>query len=192
MPTVANIRGTSGSGKSTLVRKLLEEVWPDNVEPVMREGRRKPAGYRFSLPGLSRRVFVAGHYETACGGCDTLPNYDTIVQLVTDHYDQDFHVVFEGLLISADVKQARRIHEHVGEDLHILALDTPLGTCIDSVNERRRAKNPDAPPVNPANTELKHKGVRRSCELLGRDGVRIHHVSRESGYDLLRKLLHAR
>lgn len=76
-------------------------------------------------------------------------------------------VLYEGLLISAEVNRAVALgHDPDMPWLAVIALDVPLQECIDSVNSRRWAKNPDKLGVNPKNTEAKWKQTRRSLERL--------------------------
>ena len=105
--TIINIRGTSGSGKSTLARRIMEQ-YPHRVV-FRREGRKQPIGYlyqRDASPNTKgRQLAVIGHYETPCGGCDTIQKMDDIFQLVRDSHEAGHDVLFEGLLISADMKR---------------------------------------------------------------------------------------
>lgn len=172
---IINIRGTSGSGKSTLVRKLMSCY--DQKVAYKEEGRRQPIGYVLSRPS-GRSLAVIGHYETTCGGCDTISKMEHIFELVKKSASLGMDVVFEGLLISADVNRTVELWKWVEDyggpsdgSMLVVALDVPLQVCLDSVNARRHARNPDLPPVNPRNTESKHKGVQQSMRRLEAAGV---------------------
>lgn len=184
--TIINIRGTSGSGKSTLVRSIMD-LYPHRHSYKM-EGRKQPIGYVCSRAEGGRALAVIGHYETPCGGCDTIAKMETIFEKVRESHAAGFDVLFEGLLISADVNRTAALHED-GLPLEVVALDVPLDVCLDSVNARRWAKNPDKPPVNPKNTESKWKGVRKSMERLEAAGVRASWASRDGALTLIRHLL---
>lgn len=191
---IINIRGTSGSGKSTLARKVMALY--GNRVAYKREGRKQPIGYLYRRPPNSphqvsagRGLAVIGHYETPCGGCDTIQKMDDIFQLVRDADAQGHDVLFEGLLISADMKRTLALHEE-GLDLKVIALDVDIDTCIASVNERRWAKSPDKPGVNPKNTISKHKGVKSSMKKLGEAGVPATFCNRDEALLLIRELLH--
>ena len=75
---IINIRGTSGSGKSFLVRHIMR-LYPKQV-PVYVSDRRQPISYTLSRSG--RKLLVVGHYESVCGGCDTVHSMDAIFDLV--------------------------------------------------------------------------------------------------------------
>lgn len=167
---VLNVRGTSGSGKSTLIRGLLDR-YPER-EPFYIEGRKRPLYYVLSGAKDLPDIAVVGHYETACGGCDTITHLDTILETVRK-LAQTYPVVFEGLLVSAEFKRTLALKDEHGLDLSVFHIEIPLEQCVESVNARRREKNPDAPDVNPKGTENKWKVTRRTCERLREARVRV-------------------
>jgi len=183
---IINIRGTSGSGKSTLARNIMALY--DTKVAYRREGRKQPIGYTYGTNG-GQLLSVVGHYETPCGGCDTIQKMDDIFQLVRDADALGHDVLFEGLLISADMKRTLALHTE-GLDLRVVALDVDIETCLASVNQRRWAKNPDKPGVNPKNTVSKHKGVQSSMKKLKEAGVPASFCSRDEAFLLIRELLH--
>lgn len=172
---IINIRGTSGSGKSYIVREVMRRVHGAKFA-IKVPGRRQPLLYRFgfSAPrGAPPHTYLSiiGHYETACGGCDTIHSLDRIYELVREEHGCGNHVLYEGLLLSAEVNRPVALHD-AGYPLLVIGLDVPLQECIDSINARRRAKDPDKPPVNPKNTEAKWKQTRRAMQRLEEAGVR--------------------
>ena len=167
--SIINIRGTSGSGKSTIARMVMEHPSYGPREAHYIEGRKRPLYY--TLAG-QRPLAVLGHYETACGGCDTIPKMDTIFQLARELHDSGHDVLMEGLLMAADVQRHAALAQE-GYPLLVVALDEPLDVCLASVNNRRHARNPDLPPVNPKNTTSKHRGVMLSVGRLKDAGVRV-------------------
>ena len=182
---VINIRGTSGSGKSTLIRRLVE-LYPEKT-PVHVEGRKQPLFYELRGEGLLP-LSLLGHYETPCGGCDTIPSMDRIYELVRDRLAQGDSVLYEGLLISAEVNRAVALHAD-GFDLTVVHLQTPVDVCIDSVNQRRWAKTPDKPGVNPKNTEAKFKQTIATCKKLAAQGVKVVEADRDGAYEAIKELL---
>lgn len=189
---IINIRGTSGSGKSTLVRKILE-LYQERV--VFRaDGRKQPLGYVYKHPCDSApSLAVVGHYETDCGGCDTISGMDKIYDLVRASADRGFDVIFEGLLISAEVNRTAKLHED-GYELNVLHLDLPIEECVASINTRRAAKaertgKPKPPPVAEKNTISKHKGSRQSCKRLHAAGVKVYSGDRDYALSMARSLL---
>lgn len=205
---IINIRGTSGSGKSTIVRDIMRRY--SNKSRVTEEGRRQPVGYICTRG--ARPLAVIGHYETDCGGCDTIPTMERIFDLVRKAHSDGMDVVFEGLLISADVNRTAALHE-AGLPINVVALTTPLQTCIDSVNERRHnawrrrcesieQANQALPPgrrprplpeprgpVKERNTTSKHKGVEKSVRHLQERGLRCVWLDRDGALEECLRLL---
>lgn len=201
---IINIRGTSGSGKTTLVRNVLKHF--TKVGAVKEEGRAQPVGYIYkSREG--RQLAVVGHYETACGGCDTINGMDKIYEMVRNAAKAGMDVLFEGLLISAEVNRVVELSK-AGFPLYVIALDTPLDVCLDSINIRRTtaynerleritAENlvlaeagrkllPIPEPkgdVNPKNTESKHKAVKTAMRRFEEAGLSTSWENRESAVE---------
>ena len=178
---IINIRGTSGSGKTTLVNRILDCY--TNRQPIHIQKRKRPIAYTMDHPHGGRSLAVIGHYETACGGCDTITDVSDAFAWVELMHMEGHDVLFEGLLIAADVNRTVALHDR-GHDVHVLALSTPLEKCLESVNKRRWAKNPEKPPVNPKNTASKFRGVECSIKRL-RDvpGFSVQVVSRKEAWD---------
>lgn len=211
---IINVRGTSGSGKSTLVRKVTAEYAARTIfkEP----DRERPIGYIYSRPE-GRNLAVIGHYETDCGGCDTITNMDRIFELVRESAEANLDVLFEGLLISADANRCTALWQWAQErgiPMLVLALDTPLDLCLASVNGRREAAYqrrlerieaentvkaanghkllPLPTPkgdVNPKNTESKFKGVLTTMKRLAAAGVPTATLSRDGALERISKEL---
>jgi energy-coupling factor transporter ATP-binding protein EcfA2 len=186
---IINIRGTSGSGKSTLVREIMD-LYPTKTR-VMVKDRKQPLAYLLSTDiSDDKPLYVAGHYETACGGCDTITSYDDNYSYILKAHEAGYHVLFEGLLISAETRRMIELKDKVGtENVLVIALEVDLETCLESINTRRRVKKPDAPPVNPKNTESKYKGVKSCMKKLAENGVRTMWLDRWGGYVVTKKEL---
>lgn len=197
MSTIINIRGTSGTGKSTLARQIMANY--RLISKYTRIGRKQPLGYRYQHP---MREFpdlgVVGHYETDCGGADTITDYDDLMQLVMQGAAQGMDVLFEGLLFSGDVKRTavlREWAEKQGIPLHVIAIQLPLDECVASVNLRRAAKaerlgRTPKGDVNPKNTIAKHRGLTLACNRLEAEGVTVHRPEgREAALQLCKQLL---
>lgn len=177
---IINIRGTSGSGKSTIVRNIMAQY--ETRLRVMRKDRKQPFGYICNRAGEGRSLAVIGHYETACGGCDTINKMDDIFAAVRISATAGHDVLFEGLLIAADVNRVFQLR-NVGDELKVYGLTTDIDTCIASVNERRQARNPDLPPVKTKNTISKHRGVIKSMDRLKRLSVDAAWGTRDEVYE---------
>jgi hypothetical protein len=202
---ILNIRGTSGTGKSTIARQLMACYEPNPLR-YRRYGRKQPLGYRYAAKDrtLQRDLAVVGHYETDCGGADTIPDYDDLVSLVRQGAIGGMDVLFEGLLFSGDVKRTVALHEwtlEVGEELAIVAIQLDLHICVDSVNQRRREKaervalkNGTEPvyrgEVPPKNTVAKHRGLTLACSRLEAAGVTVYRPEgRLEAFTLCKSLL---
>lgn len=190
---IINIRGTSGSGKSTLVRRVMGRY--QSKARVKIEDRKQPIGYILTK-AMHRPLALVGHYETACGGCDTITSMDDIYERVRAAAVAGMDVLFEGLLISADANRIIALdawtkEAHLGAtSCRVVALDTPLELCLTSVNQRRRASSdavgkPYKGDVNPKNTKSKFQGVKSSMKRLEAAGVACSWESRESAYELI-------
>jgi len=192
---IITIKGTSGSGKSTLVRKVMG-LYRGQKEIFKAPKRRQPLGYVLHRDesvepemNWNNALALIGHYETACGGCDTINTYDKVFELIEEAYGWGHDVLYEGLLLSGDFRRTLALHEaHPGE-LLVIHLNTPLQDCIDSVNARRRAKNPDAEDANPNNTISKFKAINSTMDKLQGAGVRTESCSRDEAYELIKKEL---
>jgi hypothetical protein len=143
---IIQIRGTSGSGKSTVMQQVMKSLGKWN--PVMRKGRKQPLGYE--RPGM----IVLGHYESPCGGCDTIGSAKTIFELIQN---LDYPIILcEGLLLSEDTKWSSQLN-----DLRIVYLTTPLSQCLTWVDKRRKEAG-NTKPLNPTNTSNRVKVIERS------------------------------
>jgi ABC-type dipeptide/oligopeptide/nickel transport system ATPase component len=196
---IINIRGTSGSGKSTLVREVMKRydtktaVFDKTIPEGKTKPRKQPIGYMLTrasagpvAPPPIKHLAVLGHYETACGGCDTIPSMDRIYDLVRQAHDQGFDVLYEGLLLSAEVNRLVALHEE-GLPVTVVALDqVPLQECLDGVNDRRRERmGKKFKPVNPKNTESKFKGVLSANKRFRAAGVPTHSCDRSTALETI-------
>lgn len=105
--TVIQIRGTSGSGKTTAMRRILDYFgdWQAYYVPA----RRGPIYYQcVSEWAEAIDLFVLGHYESPCGGCDNIGSAKAVHELyrVLEDETRPTHprvILGEGLLLSEDV-----------------------------------------------------------------------------------------
>lgn len=157
------------------------------------EGRKQPIGYILTK-AMHKPLALVGHYETACGGCDTIANMDDIYARVRAAATAGMDVLFEGLLISADANRIIALRDDISllTPVRVIALDTPLELCLQSVNARRLADaeakgKPYKGDVNPKNTTSKFSGVKSSMRRIEAAGVPCSWESRDSALELILK-----
>lgn len=187
--TIITIRGTSGSGKTTLARRIMD-LYLKDPERHFKERRKQPLMYTYqrTAPDAGPGLRVLGHYESATGGGDTISDgQDYIAQLAREGHELGFDVLYEGLVVSSDFSRVAKMHED-GLPVHVIALNTPLQLCLDSVAIRRAAKG-NTTPLNPKTTTEKHRAVAAMVPRFVAAGVPTHHVDREAAFEIARSLL---
>lgn len=188
-----NIRGTGGSGKSTLVQNIMA-LYPDKVERHI-EGRKRPIAYIRKGPGLTP-LFVPGHYETACGGCDTVKTTDQVYDLVREglQLGTGGNVLYEGIMVMDDVRRAVELDTWMrawnlpAGRLHVIALTTPIEDCLAAIRDRRAARG-DEKPLNEKNTRDRAKRMLSGLARLKDAGVVVEKMDRDAAFLRVRELL---
>lgn len=191
---IIQLRGTSGSGKSHIVRDVLARM--TNKIKFREDGRRQPIGYAGMIAG--RTVAVPGHYETACGGCDTIPDLTKVFKVVEDAARQAPMVLFEGLLASEDTRRTIELTDRLGaigndlglmgHQLVIINIITPLEDCLAGIQKRRDDRG-DGRPLNPKNTSTRIGTINRACSKLSDQGLHVFYLDREAAALKVRELL---
>ena len=175
---IINLRGTSGSGKTHLARQIMDRFGARKV--YHKPGRTQPIGYTFAHPNGGPDLAVVGHYETACGGCDTIASLDEIFQLVRLSHKLGHHVLFEGLLASGEMNRAMALHND-GLPFEVLIIDITLEECLASVNARRRAKWEERVATTEAfNAELVAKGSKAQPRPIPEEPKGVNHCNTKS------------
>ena len=165
--TIVRLNGTHGSGKSTVATKIMKYL---NTIPIGSEGKKRPDGYIVTLPqGSSRKLFIVGPYETACGGCDAIQPFAAIWPTVEWAAKRGFHVLFEGALVSTTFGAIGEASREYGKNFVWAFMDTPLETCRERVNGRR-AQRGAAPLTDFKNVDSKWHTIRRLHDKLS-DGT---------------------
>lgn len=200
---IINIRGISGSGKSTLVRKIMGLY--DRKLPMKEKQpstRRAPIGYLCSRVGtqyglMEKHLAVIGHYESACGGADTIHGYDILYPLIFEAAKPGNHVIYEGLLISGDVKNTQNLLSNINAldppiELRNVALRVPLEECMASVTARRVAaweakgrpgEQPGPMPLKRA--QAKQSQLESAVRRLNEAGIPVEWASRDEAFELV-------
>ena len=181
--TIVIIRGTSGAGKSTLVRSIMSHY--ENKVAQFVGGRKQPMSYTLTLPG-KKPLHICGHYETPCGGCDTLPTLDIIFDMARTAHAEGKHVVMEGMLLASDVKRAIALAEET-KDVVIISLTTPIDQCCDNIRKRRAARGNDK-PLNETNTRSRYAYEHKQIEKLIKANVDIRTLVYEDALDTIKRL----
>ena len=176
---IIQIRGTSGSGKTWVMRRVMK-VFEGDWSPVYVDGRKKPLLYRAWVSPWKSLV-VLGHYESPCGGCDTIGSARQVFELVEELAEDDV-ILCEGLLLSEDTKWASQF------DLRVVYLHTPIEQCISQIKQRRLEAG-NTKPLNEANTRNRVKRIERSRVKLETLGVLCKRVSARQAPSLILKWL---
>ena len=149
-PKAINVRGTSGSGKSELVRQLMQHF--PVKKPHKIKYRKQPIGYTLERPD-GDPLYVVGHYEELCGGCDTIIGLDAIYdEIEAAILDLEMDVIFEGLIVCSDVERCISLKNIA--DLLVIELDMLLDDCLYNIETRRFIRGNNK-PVNPKHTVAK-------------------------------------
>lgn len=181
---IINLRGTSGSGKSTVVRRIMALY--DGKTPAYMQGRRQPTGYLMTQNPRTP-LWILGHYETACGGCDTIPTMEMVYEGVRSGLSAGYHVLYEGLLVQSDVKRLIQLHTD-GFPIVVVKLDTSIEDCIASIQLRRNERG-DPRPIDPSNTIKKDKAIAPGIIRIRNSGVPVYELNREDAFQKVKELL---
>ncbi len=181
---IIQVRGTSGSGKSTVMAEVIEELEKQHEKiNNLITGRKKPLYYQFEKH--PQKVIVLGHYEAACGGCDTIGSAKAVFDLILSlsGSNQDTTILCEGLLLSEDTKWTLQLREN-GHKVKVLFLTTLLPDCLSRIISRR-AKVGNDKPLNPDNTSNRFKVVERAYYKLQDAGIEVRRCRSDMGAKIL-------
>jgi hypothetical protein len=170
---IVSVRGTGGSGKSYIARQVMARY--DVQKPIYTSGRKRPFGYRCTAEGHAA-LWVPGHYETACGGGDTITNVSDVFDSVNDLANEGMDVLFEGIISQDDVVRTADLHRR--HKLLVIYLDVPIDVCLASIQARRDARG-DAKPLNPKNTVNRLKSLASNFSRLKDAGVDVRKLGRD-------------
>lgn len=122
---------------------------------------------------------MLGHYETPCGGCDSIGSAPSIYKETMALAAMGMTVLSEGLLLSEDVKWSSQM-----PDLRVLYLTTPVDRCLQQIGTRRASVGNDK-PLNPANTTNRVAVIERSRVKLEALGVYCRRCSSEQASSII-------
>ena len=182
--TIINIRGTSGAGKSTLVRAIMTLY--NTKEENNIQGRMRPISYTLRHPNRAP-LEVIGHYETACGGCDTIKTLDDIYTLVEAAHNKGHHVLFEGMLLCSDVKRSIELSKRV-KSFVAISLTTPVEQCLDNIRQRRAEKG-NTKDLAEKNTRTRHEYEKKQVGKLKDAGVNVFSMNYTPAFERVKEEL---
>lgn len=193
-----NIRGTGGSGKSTLVRKVIER-YPYHANILEEKRKRAMATCHWFVQSKTtttvptRGLFVPGHYETNCGGCDTVKTVDKVYELVrASALGDGNNVLYEGIMVMDDVTRAVQFDQDLKKKdgrLIVISLTTPIEECLAGIRSRRGAEKEAVKPLNEKNTRNRMKAQVNSLHRLKQAGVEVLKLSRDEALEKILLLL---
>jgi hypothetical protein len=149
------------------------------------DGRKRPIATEICFEG-GGGLFVPGHYEIPCGGCDTLKSVDQAYDLVAQGVNKGYNVLYEGIMVMDDVNRAVALSKR--RRLTVIGLTTPFETCLAAIRARRKARG-TAKPLNPKNTRDRATRCARGLQRLERAGVEVIRMDREEAYEWCKKTL---
>lgn len=179
-----NLRGPSGAGKSFIARSILNDTELFTPAAAVHvPGRKQPLYYYKARRSDGRGLSILGHYNTACGGGDTIHVMDELFGLARERRAAGDIVLFEGLISSVEASRVVQLHVDFPGELHCCLVLPPLQVCLDAVQERRaeRAARTGKPaePLNPKNTIGKHKVTQQYATRLRLAGINIVTLDRD-------------
>jgi hypothetical protein len=206
---IVNVRGGSGAGKSTVIREIMKHY--DTKVPHFVEGRKQPLWYDLSNKDRPEDtpLRVLGHYETECGGCDTIsknPGDENekamafIFRLVREADDAGLNVLFEGVILTTILGELPQLHAE-GRPIVVVNLTSDLETCLLGISDRRARKEPEGSQPSIAevragleevtikNNVGKLKSAIKTAKQLEAVGVTVFHNDRRQAVATIEEVL---
>ena len=193
---IIQLRGTSGAGKTFLATSLMglyESRHPIRTSLLPNGKKRKhPIGYKFLRHGCNA-LFVPGHYESACGGADTISfartsadqgsitGWEYVNGLVKDYHENGHNVLYEGMMVGSDFRFALQFHTLLEGNIRVVNLNTPIEQCFENVIKRRLARG-DKSKFYKHNTRQRVKTIDSAVRRLGLKGVPVFSLSVEEAW----------
>lgn len=145
------------------------------------EGRKQPLYYHLSQyePNPTNCLVTLGHYETPCGGCDTITSPDKVYELVNKFAGEGDHILFEGIIIGDDVTRAVETSKKF--PFRVIALNTPMDECLKGIQARRDERGDDR-PLDPKNTLSRNDRLKRIMARLKDANVNAKWMNREEAF----------
>jgi hypothetical protein len=179
---IINVRGTHGSGKSTIVRKVMS--YYDRIHEIRKQGRTRPFAYE--LNSANHNLYVPGHYETPCGGCDSIGLVNDYYEKIALYAKNNWDVLFEGILAQHSGPNTRKLIATF--KYCICVINVSIEEATQAVNERRQLRG-NFKPFDPRNVIKEHEDVIRKAKQLKEIGVPVFIGNREEVKNEVLRLL---
>ncbi len=131
---------------------------------------------------------MLGHYESPCGGCDTIGSaravYDLIQEVKAKH--PGVNILCEGLLLSEDSLWTREMAKT--DKVTAIFLTTKTDECLTRIKGRREAAG-NAKELNPFNTVNRVAVIEKSRVKLVEAGIDCRRCPSASAAKLVLRLL---
>lgn len=179
---IIQLRGTSGSGKTTAMKSVIDSLYNWNSYYVPK--RKKPL---WMVSDEFPHVAVLGHYESPCGGCDTIGSARQVYEVIDLLLPETITTVLcEGLLLSEDVKWTSQLVNHrLGKGgVWCYFLNTPLDRCLANISLRRKSAGNEK-EVDPKNTTNRVTTIERARLKLMEAGVNCRWTSPRQAPDVI-------
>lgn len=189
------MRGTHGSGKTTVSRRLRLEhphdelMGPEIVRPDGTLKRwKKPIA--FDLHGMH----LCGRAKSGMDGI--LPQ--EIIEDLLRHYAPLGHVVWENVLVSANIGRWGRLAHELEPVNHAVwvFLTTPADLCIERVYQRREEAAAEGFKHRQSSGKIKedvlrahHRRTRRAAARAVAEGIDVRWLDHERAYELVHDML---
>ena len=202
---IINVRGGSGAGKSTVIRAIMDR-YSDRV-PHLVVGRKQPLWYDLHERGMPP-LRVLGHYETPCGGCDTISSnladpsekaMDYIHRLIRQADAGGIDVLYEGVILTTILGQLPQLHAE-GRKIVVINLTSDLETCLTGISERRFRRSElnlltveqiraSLEEVTIKNNVGKLKSAIKTAKQLESLGIKVYHCDRITAVETIKGIL---
>lgn len=153
---IINLRGCNGSGKTTLARSLLN---PETVTEVVL------GGVKCTTDAAAEVVLIGPYIGRKTGGCDCLPDFDTVRRTVSAAALLYQHVVFEGVVLSTVYSSWATFDDARGRDIVWAFLSTIPQVCLARIYVRNGGK-----PIKEELVLSKHRSILKVREKATADG----------------------
>lgn len=150
--------------------------------------RRKPISLTWPATADRPAIATIGHYDVACGGCDTIKSRSIPFELARKAMDQGYNVMFEGLFVGMEFHRSLELMKD-GYEQHNIFLNKSVKDCTAAVMERRAKSG--KPPKVLKQMAANHPRVLRTEQRLREAGVPTEiHDDYDTAFQRVKELLY--